>query len=213
MPYSHVDSRGIYLETKLDAIFNKTHGFYIELGANDGITQSNTAFFEKSKHWTGILIEPSPAAYKLCKKNRPNSICLNYACVSNTYTEPFIEGDFTGTNLMASVEGTRLQSTALCKVPAITLEAILDTYAKTTPIDFLSLDTEGYELNILKGMNLDKYRPTYLLIEIYRKDYDEIVKFLESKYYILNSNFSNYSLTTNPGWDGTHNDYLFVKTM
>jgi hypothetical protein len=133
--------------------------------------------------------------------------------VSNTYTEPFIEGDFTGTNLMASVEGTRLQSTALCKVPAITLEAILDTYAKTTPIDFLSLDTEGYELNILKGMNLDKYRPTYLLIEIYRKDYDEIVKFLESKYYILNSNFSNYSLTTNPGWDGTHNDYLFVKTM
>jgi hypothetical protein len=112
---------------------------------------------------------------------------------------------------MSSVAGARLHSTNLCKVPAITLEAILDTHLGSNTIDFLSLDTEGYELPILKGLNLDKYRPSYMLIEIYTKDYDEIVRFLESKRYTLHSNFSNYNKTTNPGWDGTHNDYLFVR--
>jgi FkbM family methyltransferase len=209
--YSHVDNQGVYLEEKLDQLFRKRNGFYIELGANNGLTQSNTAFFEKYRGWKGILIEPSHAAYELCKVNRPSSICLHYACVSNKYTLPFVEGDFTSTNLMSSVAGARLHSTNLCKVPAITLEAILDTHLGSNTIDFLSLDTEGYELPILEGLNLDKYRPSYMLIEIYTKDYDEIVRFLELKRYTLHSNFSNYNKITNPRWDGTHNDYLFIN--
>jgi hypothetical protein len=91
------------------------------------------------------------------------------------------------------------------------LERLLDQY--TNPgqiIDLLSLDTEGYELPILRGLNLNKYRPRYMLIEIYAKDFNEIVSFLLSHNYMLHSNFSNYSLATNPHWDGTHNDYLFV---
>jgi FkbM family methyltransferase len=210
--YSHVDNQGVFFEEKLDRLFQKRNGFYIELGANNGLEQSNTAFFEKHRDWKGILIEPSYAAYEACKVNRPKSICLQYACVSNDYAHPFVEGDFTSTHLMASVEGARLHSTDLCKVPAITLEAILDTHlGSTTTIDLLSLDTEGYELPILKGLSLDKYRPSYMLIEIYTKDYDEIVSFLKSKRYTLHSNFSNYNKITNPGWDGTHNDYLFVN--
>jgi hypothetical protein len=49
-------------------------------------------------------------------------------------------------------------------------------------------------------------------VVIYTKDFESICLFLDVKGYRLHSNFSNYSLATNPGWDGTHNDYLFVDT-
>jgi hypothetical protein len=204
------DSKNIPLDYKLDQIIRKSVGFFIELGANDGITQSNTAYFELFRGWKGLLIEPSKEKYKQCCKNRPNSIVKNYACVDNSYQLDHILGDFTG-SLMSSVNGSRLNSSNLVSVPTITLERLLDQY--TNPgqiIDLLSLDTEGYELPVLRGLNLNKYRPRYMLIEIYAKDFNEIVSFLLSHNYILHSNFSNYSLTTNPHWDGTHNDYLFI---
>jgi len=204
------DSRNIPLDHKLDNIIQKNEGFFIELGANDGLDQSNTAFFEFYRGWKGILIEPSREKYEQCCTNRINSIVQNYACVDNNYPEDHVLGDFNG-NLMSSVNGSRLNVVELVSVPAITLENLLDWY--TTPgqvIDLLSLDTEGYELPILRGLNLNKYRPRYMLIEIYKKDFYEIVSFLLSHNYLLHSNFSNYSLTTNPHWDGTHNDYLFI---
>jgi hypothetical protein len=57
--YALVDAMGQPLDLKLDALFGqKTGGVFIELGANDGLTQSNTAFFEFSRGWTGLLVEP-----------------------------------------------------------------------------------------------------------------------------------------------------------
>ena len=211
MFYSHVDCYGEPLENKLDNLFEqKQNGFFIELGANDGVTQSNTAFLEKARKWTGILIEPSRVGYELCLKNRPKSLCYNYACVSNDYKDDFIYGDFEENSLMGSIYGDRLKSKKLTQVKSITLEKILESSNICNSIDFLSLDTEGYELCILKGLNLDRYRPKYMLIEIYKKDYNEIIMFLQEKKYSLVCNFTNYSFNTNPGWDGTHNDYLFV---
>jgi FkbM family methyltransferase len=210
MIYSHSDSKGIPLQTKLNEIIDKRKGFFIELGANDGLTQSNTAYFEKELEWNGILIEPSLIGYNKCKVNRPNSICLNYACVSNEYKEDYILGDFQNNHLMASVNGKRLNNTnSLVKVKTITLETILDKYCNSN-IDFMSLDTEGYELEILKGLNLNKYRPNFMLIEIYNHDYENIINYLKLHNYRLHSNFTNYNKIDIPVWDGTHNDYLFI---
>jgi len=209
--YSLIDNKGVPLDLKIDSIIDKNNGFFIELGANDGLNQSNTARFEFFKNWSGILIEPSFEKYIQCIKNRPNSITLNFACVDNDYDDEFILGDFNG-HLMSSVDGKRLNNNNLVKVKATTLEIILDKYKDfDVEIDLLSLDTEGYELNILKGLNLKKYRPRFLLIEIYNFDYDNILKYLNDNQYKLHSNFSNYNKTDNPGWDGTHNDFLFVR--
>ena len=208
--FSHVNSKGQPIDVILDSIFNKQGGFYIELGANDGLKQSNSAFFEFYKGWKGVLIEPSHVAYLECCKNRPQSKCYNLACVSNTYTDAKIIGDFNG-NLMSSVNGTRKNSANVVSVEVSTLEKILDI-EQPTIIDFLSLDTEGYELEILKGLNLNKYRPRYMLIEVYNKDYDDIVTFLKINNYTLHMNISNYNSIDNPHWDGTHNDYLFIDT-
>jgi FkbM family methyltransferase len=208
--YSLSDTCGNPIDLRLDEeVFKKQYnGFFIELGANNGLNQSNTAFLERERGWRGILIEPSPNSYIECVSNRPNSKCYNAACVSNDFSNNYIEGDFNG-HLMSSVNGIRSSNTSLINISALTLESILDSYGEIPTIDFLSLDTEGYELPILKGLNLNKYRPRYMLIEIYNWDYDNIIEYLRSHKYECITNFSNYNKVTNPCWDGAHNDYLF----
>ena len=60
----------------------RTDGFYIEIGAFDGIHFSNSYFFEKHG-WQGICVEAHPRYFPLCKNNRPEAVCLNNACVGN----------------------------------------------------------------------------------------------------------------------------------
>jgi len=160
--------------------------------------------------WRGILIEPSLKGYEKCKINRPNSVCLNYACVSSDYSKDYILGDFKDNHPMGSVNGERNKCKDIVKVKTITLDKILDKY-RYPNIDFLSLDTEGYELEILKGLNLRKNRPKFMLIEIYTNDYKNIVNYLNLNNYKLHSNLTNYNKIDNPGWDGTHTDFLFIE--
>jgi hypothetical protein len=115
---------------------------------------------------------------------------------------------------MSSVNGNRLNSNNLVvEVNVNTLDNIINLHLKNKVIDLLSLDTEGYEFNILKGLLLDKNRPKYLLIEIYNIDYEKIYNYLTSKNYSYHSNFSNYNKSDKPGWDGTHNDFLFYDNL
>lgn len=197
------------LAEKIYKILDFKNGFFIECGANDGITQSNTFRLELLKDWTGILVEPSVEAYEKCKSARKHSKVENCALVSFSYYDDFIEGDFDG-NLMASVSGSRLHRPAAKKTRARTLTSILDEY-KVEKIDFFSLDTEGYELNVLQGLDFSKYAPTYVLIEVYLKEKEELDVFMISKGYDIVCNLSGYNKEEYPNWDGTHNDYLYKK--
>lgn len=109
---------------------------------------------------------------------------------------------------MSSVKGKRLSSEIKVKVPAKTLTSILDI-SKPKKIDFFSLDVEGYELEVLKGLDFSKYSPIFILIEIYEWDKENIINFMLSKNYELICNLSDFNLKDNPHWDRTHNDYLF----
>jgi hypothetical protein len=113
---------------------------------------------------------------------------------------------------MASIDGIRQKGidNSNIEISVTTLEKILDG-VNVKNIDLLSLDVEGYEFEVLKGLNLNKYRPTYLLIEIYNVNFDNIYNYLTENNYKLCCNFSNYNKEDNPGWDGTHNDYLFMS--
>jgi len=134
----------------IDRYLNFEFGFYIEVGGNDGMFQSNTAHLEFYKNWSGILIEALPHKFELMKKNRPNSNCYN-CCLSNTENEEII---FYDVNLMSFIknsrksedadndwiiEGERCQSLKKNVLSLTTkkLETILDE-KKVEKIDFFS---------------------------------------------------------------------------
>jgi hypothetical protein len=114
---------------------------------------------------------------------------------------------------MASVNGTRVGANRLVEVSVDTLDNIINENLQNKVINLLSLDTEGYEFEILKGLNLDKNRPQYMLIEIYVNDFVNISNYLAINNYSLHSCFSNYNKKDNPGWDMTHNDFLFYDNL
>jgi len=183
---------------KLDKYLNFRNGFFVELGANNGYNQSNTFHLEYLKNWNGLLIEGIPELYQTCKYLRLNSIVENYACVNKDFNSTEIEMRYAG--LMSIVKGAlkseiddnnhikkgiecqKLHEEYTVKVKTNTLTNILNQN-KITKIDFLSLDVEGYELEVLKGFDLEKFKPTYICVEA--RFYEEVNSYLKSKYKMI----------------------------
>jgi hypothetical protein len=102
--YSHVDYLGIPLDEKLTQLMNYSNGVFIEVGANDGLRQSNTKRLEEFHGWTGILVEPSPSLFDDLMANRPYSLCYQCALGSFEENNTYVTGDFNG-RMMSSVGG------------------------------------------------------------------------------------------------------------
>ncbi|BAY84079.1 methyltransferase FkbM [Calothrix parasitica NIES-267] len=182
------------------------NGFFIEVGANNGFSESNTYYLERFRNWKGILIEPIPHLYQECVKERPNSQVFNCALVSSDFPEPEIEmmyghtmslvkGAFDDNNIEServAFAGRKLGFTPYSiKVRARTLTSILDeANISKNKIDFFSLDVEGFELNALQGLDFNKYRPEFMLIEcLNEKSFQEINSYI-SDYYDLDEKAS-----------------------
>ena len=191
-------------------------GFYVELGANDGITQSNSKRLELFFGWKGILIEPEPNNYLSLTRNRSkrNSF-YNVAAVSFDYHKPTMELKFS--NLMTTPlegrstikdrekhaeEGEKFlrsnEATYRFSTKAKTLNSIFIETSAPENMDFLSLDVEGGEFEVLNGINHEKFRFHHMLIET--QQFKELVDYLEPLGYSLLATLS------------TH-DYIFIDTF
>jgi len=194
------------LDRKIARFVTQTAGTFVELGAFDGVTQSNTLSFE-NKGWRGILVEPVPEAYKACKANRPLAKVFNCACVASTDHRKEI--DITAVGLMSLVANARgggaeeedwirrgelVQDLERQKisVPARTLASIVEE-AGLQAIDLLSLDVEGHELAVLDGLNLKLWRPRFIVCE---DSYDATVEeFLAANRYAVRAVLSEQKHT------------------
>jgi FkbM family methyltransferase len=179
-----------HIDYKLSRYLNFSGGFFVEVGANDGERQSNTLYYEKYHNWKGLLVEPIPHLAEKCKVNRPNAIIENCALVSFEYPKKHIEMQYCG--LMSIVNGSikskeeevnhikngcKIQNieTYDLKVSVSTLNFLLNKHMVSN-IDFLSLDVEGFEADVLKGIDFERYKPKYMLIESrYKEEIDSII--------------------------------------
>lgn len=147
-------------------------GTCIEVGAADGIMGSNTLMFEK-KGWKVICVEPNPILATECSKNRETlwecaigekvgyaDLTIFHIPGSNQSAVSSIKVD----ERLREQHKQLIQKTEIVKVKVETLDNIID-WSHLTNIDFLSIDTEGTELQVLRGFNIEKWKPKLLVIE------------------------------------------------
>ena len=203
-----------YLEKLLDF----ENGYYVELGANNGINFANTLALEKKKNWKGVLIEPALNNFLELLKNRSNEnhfdccACVPFDFKNETLTLFYGDQMSVGENSQNFHDDYKKKATDSLKISENTpdfeqqikfaavakpITTVLDDAKAPPKIDFLSLDVEGAELEVLKGLDFSKYTFDWMAIESAK--ISEIQDYLSPFGYVLHDQVS-------------HHDYIFKKT-
>ena len=150
-------------------------GFFVEAGAADGVTYSNTLLFTKAG-WRGLLVEPHPGLFARCVENRPESVVVNAVLDSCEKEVDFWKrvGYISGTVAPGTDHTLPRNRKKLKKARSFglvsrrettTLDALLDSIEAPQVIEYLSLDTEGSEDRILVNFPFKKYAFKVMTIE------------------------------------------------
>jgi len=180
---------------------SKTDGVFVDIGAHDGKTLSNTFFYEKALNWKGLCIEPLPKVFKQLEQNRSCilvegaawkedttktfRVIEGYAEMLSGLVDQYPEAHIERINIEVSqMGGTVTDVDVKCyDVTKLLLENNL------THVDFLSIDVEGSELEILQAIDYDKVKIDILLVE--NNYHDETLRsFLASKGYEFKTRIS-----------------------
>lgn len=148
---------------------NKYKGFYVDIGAYNPTRFSNTKRFYL-KGWRGINIEPDPIRIKKFQKERPEDINLNVGIARQNGVLDFFKFDPSTLSTFSKKtansykkQGHKLVETM--KIRVYRLEYILSKNFRGKEIDFFSIDTEGFDFEVLKSNNWKKFKPKVICIE------------------------------------------------
>ncbi len=182
------------LDRKLENYLPERNGYFVELGANDGLAQSNTKYFEEIKGYKGVLVEAALNNFLACRRNRSGDTAIYCnACVSFDFPDRFVPIWYSSLMSAPQIEGSDVvdpiahankgkrfldECDAIVEfgARASTLQSLLDDAGAPPRIDLLSLDVEGAELEVLKGLDLSARRFTYICVEA--RNIDRIMDFL-----------------------------------
>lgn len=203
------------LDLRLIREIDTAPGYYIEIGANDGVAQSNTLLLEVLYGWNGLLIEPAENTFAKLRRNRSvkRNFLLRAACVSFEHRGKTVELIFS--NLMSVVTGldsdvpnprahalagerflppgTAIESEFVDCMP---LNKALRLAGAPSAIGLLSLDVEGTELEVLRGIDFHKYRFGSILVE--SREVGRIEEFLRERGYELTTTLSHHDFLFRP---------------
>jgi FkbM family methyltransferase len=159
---------------------------YIDIGANEAVKFNNTYLFYINGA-RGVVIEPIKDLYREIKKCRPKDTCLNIGlgdkrCTKNFYRlDPHVKSTFSKKEADKAIKsGCKLVDVQ--KIEIKTLQDIFGKYIKKNKVDLISIDAEGYDYEILKGLDWKKYRAKIIIIEDRSKEIDS---FLDNNGYKL----------------------------
>jgi len=166
------------------------NGYFVEVGAADGKRHSNTYLLEKGFDWKGLVAEPAQIWHAALRQNRSCLIDLRYVSSEDNqvinFVETLIPTFSTSESLIASDHHLpkRRENAKHYNVSSISLTSLLEQSNAPTQIDYLSLDTEGSELEILLNFNWEKYRFKFISVEHnFSSNREEIASLLSGKGY------------------------------
>jgi FkbM family methyltransferase len=168
---------------------HKKNGFFVEIGAYDGVDMSNTYLLENKYEWKGLCVECNPFWYSKLIQNRPNCYTSNYAIFNeDDKILPFINDDTGGcSGFFETNSHTHILNKPIIDVTTKKLTTILDMYNAPNFIEFLSIDTEGSEYEILNAHDFNKYIFGYICVEhnYIEENRKKIRQLLQCKGYIF----------------------------
>ncbi|MCY1165608.1 FkbM family methyltransferase [Polaromonas sp.] len=149
----------------VQAFFGGSKGFYVDVGANDPVLDSQSQHLE-ALGWTGLLVEPDPDCCELLRKTRTGTV-VEMACSSPENAGKQLQLNRAGPH--STLEDRPIALGAVVRstvsVQCETLDTILRTHAAPTGFDLLSIDIEGHELVALSGFSFSAWKPRLVLIE------------------------------------------------
>jgi len=149
-------------------IGDKKKGFYIDIGAhNPNIFNNTKRFYQKG--WQGINLEPNPRLIQEFLKQRHRDINLNIGIGKTVGVATFFEFIVDGLSTFSKTEADKnvqlgYKIKQILKIPVWTLAEVIQKYVKSD-IDFISIDTEGLDLEVLQSNDWKKFRPTIICVE------------------------------------------------
>ena len=148
----------------VSAFLGERPGIFVEVGANDPVAQSQTLHLERCG-WTGLLVEPLAEMAAALRKERKAKVA-EVACGAPAHhgTTMTFKVAGTGSTLADDFTDPELTAMEIRKVKVVTLDSLLEE-ASFAKVDFVSIDVEGFELEVLAGFSLERHRPRLLLME------------------------------------------------
>ena len=156
----------------VDLFFSgKKKGFYVDVGAFHPLNISNTYVFYK-KGWRGINIEPNPASFQFFPKYRPGDINLNVAVgLENREVLFNCNEEFSGIDDETHLYRNHPRLKTQCWIKSMPLASIFQEHLpKGTKIDFMSVDCEGHDEEVLKSNDWSLFRPQLILVEDHKRN-------------------------------------------
>ncbi len=145
--------------------FGSRTGYFVEVGANEPRERSQTYHLEQAG-WTGVLVEPQPALADMLRAQRSAKV-FAVACSGPQNAGqmlPFhVAGPLSSLNRESMAPGAAPE--AVIEVPIRTLDSILAEAGAPEQFDFLSIDVEGHEIEVLRGFDIARWRPQLILLE------------------------------------------------